>query len=155
MTPVRGPATVGAVFALNGRCLLILTVVNLLLVWFMGGAYLLFVVICAVAVLLVGCPVGLVLARLLRGVSAEWVHVTTFAVAGAVLAGPVLATMLRLASDRPIAWAEISGVLAVATVEGALGAGGSRWWSGRPRRVRRGPTDEQLEDEAVSRALDA
>lgn len=142
------------VVALNARCLLILTVVNLPLVLFLGGAYLVFVAICAAAVLVVGVPAGLVLARLLRGVRAERVHVAVFALVGAVLAWPVLLAVVAVIVGGGVEWEAAPGALVIAAAEGAVGAGGARWWSGRrPSRPRPRPSDEEVEDEAVARAV--
>ncbi|WP_051275082.1 hypothetical protein [Cellulomonas sp. URHD0024] len=118
-----------AVVALNGWCLLILTVINLPLVAWLAGFYLLLVVICALAVYVVGLPAGLVLARLLRNIADERVHVAVFALTGACLSvGLCVALGVEFWSSR--AWL----ILPVAAAEGVLGAGGARWWSGRPAR---------------------
>ena len=77
----------------------------------------------------------------------EWRHVLAFAIAGTVLSVTICATLMRFAGPS---WLNL---VLVAGAEGALGAGGARWWSGRPRRARRGPTDEDIEDDAVSRAV--
>jgi len=144
-----------SVVALNGWCWLVLVVVNLPLVSFLGGFYVAFAAICAGPVLVVGIPAGLLLARLMRGVPSERVHVAAFALVGAVLAGPVLLLMLARVSSGPIVWDELWCVLAIATVEGAIGAGGARWWTGRRARRSRSGDDlrpmDPVQDESEQR----
>jgi hypothetical protein len=158
---VRGP---GAIALLCLRCLAVLAVANVTVgaavavvlqlvedpsnlfgAGWGQGLYLL-VVALAVAIVpiaLVGFPAGVLTAHLLRGVSRESVHVAVFALVGAVLSVVLMAIFVHL---DPIG---LGGL--VAAVEGAVGAGGARWWTGlaqaRRRPVPSGPaSDEQVQD---------
>ncbi len=139
---VRGPA---AVAALCLRCVAVLALVNIPTVLVLqaiddasamaeGGALegfqflLLVLLVAAVPVALLGFPAGLLTAHLLRRTDREVVHVTVFALVGAVLS-VVLCQYLGVVSAAGVP-------AAVAAAEGAVGAGGARWWSGRARRRR-------------------
>jgi hypothetical protein len=124
--PVRGPA---AIAMLNMRCLVVLAVVNLVpgvvLGAMSGSAYAITVVafavmVAVVPVAVVGFPAGVLTAHLLRHERREHVHVAVFAAVGALLAA-----LLLLPVAGPSGW------IVLGLVEGALGAGGARWWSGR------------------------
>lgn len=134
---VRGPSAI-AVLCL--RCLGVLVVVNLvaLVVAYAvmgsdtaGGsvvpvAVAYFPVVALVAALLiavVGFPAGLLTARVLSGQRREWVHVLVFALVGAVLSATLCASWTMLETNG---WAWF-----VTAAEGAIGAGGGRWWTGR------------------------
>ncbi|MDM7830905.1 hypothetical protein [Cellulomonas edaphi] len=143
--PVRG---VAAIAMLNLRCVAVLLMVNVLV----GavGAFLgsgttgiqvavLFVLIACIPVALVGFPAGLLTAHLLRHVRREWVHVAVFAAVGAALAALMIGV-----------WGHSVALAVIGAVEGTLGAGGARWWSGnaharaalaRPRLPRPEPED--------------
>jgi len=72
----------------------------------------------------VGIPAGVVAGRALRGEAREWVHVLAFAAVGAVLAAAVSGAVAVAIDVDP-------GVTASwAALEGLVGAGGARWWSG-------------------------
>ncbi|GEL99368.1 hypothetical protein [Cellulomonas terrae] len=134
---VRGP---GAIAALCLRCLGVLVVVNLVglvIAYAVQGpaaaseagltaalAYFPFVgLIAAVLIAVVGFPAGLLTARALAGTRREWVHVLVFALVGAGLSMTLCASWNLLALSG---WAWF-----VAAAEGAVGAGGARWWTGR------------------------
>ena len=158
MNDVRGA---GRIAGLCMRCLAVLTLMNLPVVlagWlvddesFLGFTFSIYPFVVATAVvpvLLIGFPAGLLVSHLLRAELDERRHVVAFAITGAILSVTICVVAGMVHGST--AWV----VVLVAAAEGAIGAGGARWWSGRPRRVRRTPTDEQVEDEAVSRALDA
>lgn len=152
--PVRGPA---GVLRLCRRCLVILFVVNAPL--FVLPAFVtpdgavgttlvvapFVVLVAAVPVLLVGYPAGRLLTELLKDEPRLGVHVLAFALVGAVLSVAICAL---------VGWAPGGGLgWLVAAAEGAVGAGGARWWSGRPPRARRHPSDEEVEDGAATRAV--
>lgn len=140
---VRGP---GAIVALCLRCLVVLAGTTLVGVGIVALAvgeertgpgllvaltylpYALLVAILPVGI--VGFPAGLLTARLLAREGREWVHVLVFALVGGALSVALCAWwgLLEVA-----AWAWL-----VAAVEGVVGAGGARWWTGRAhaRRVR-------------------
>lgn len=164
--PIRG---IGAITFLNLRCIAILGVVNLTVFvvvtaaiggdtdgWLAGTAigfaagFLPFAVLVAcIPVAVIGVPAGLLTGCGLRRAHQEWVHVLVFAVVGAGLS---VAIMMALGAGIDAAW--------WASLEGALGAGGARWWSGATyRRTRRsgagGTTDEQVEDAAVDAQVQA
>ena len=133
---VRGP---GAIAALCLRCLVVLAVVNVVGVGIVAAAmgqdrtgsglivvlaylpYALLVAIVPVGV--VGFPAGLLTAHLLAGVSRERVHVLVFALVGAVLS-VALCAWWGVGTIAGWSWV-------VAAAEGAVGAGGARWWTGR------------------------
>ncbi|ROS23187.1 hypothetical protein [Cellulomonas sp. PhB150] len=125
--PVRGPA---AIAMLCLRCVVVLAAVNGVVALVLGtvtGALgwglvvvLLAALVACVPIALVGYPAGLLTAWLLRRSEREWVHVLVFAVVGAVLP-PLVMT----------AWHSGVDTGAAAVAEGAIGAGGARWWSGR------------------------
>ncbi|KQR07728.1 hypothetical protein [Cellulomonas sp. Leaf334] len=134
---VRGPR---AIAVLCARCLAVLVVVNLLglavayavmgsdvaagsvvaaaLAYFPAVA-----TIAALLIAVVGFPAGLLAARLLSGQRREGVHVLVFASVGALLAMTLCGWWGMLGITG---WAWF-----VAAAEGAVGAGGARWWSGR------------------------
>ncbi|WP_028047307.1 hypothetical protein [Cellulomonas sp. URHE0023] len=90
-------------------------------------------VVAIIPVMLVGWPAGLLTAHLLRRQRREWTHVAVFALVGAVLCPVMIAFAQALGGNS------VGGplVLVLAAVgEGALGAGGGRWWTGRGRRRR-------------------
>jgi hypothetical protein len=105
----------------------------------------------AVVALAVGVPVGLLVARLLRG-RPQWAHVLAFAASGGVVGAAALGLVLR---DAPGA----GGLALLGFAEGAVGAGVACWWTlariRRPRtpRVPRYVPDELVEDVAVDRQL--
>ena len=157
MNPVRGARRIAGLCL---RCLAVLTVANLLVV-LVGAAmgndgalaaalvfYPYVLLVAAVLIAVIGFPAGLLVSHLMRAQPDERLHVLAFAIAGALLSVAICTT-----------WAQLSGSpwfgLLVAAAEGALGAGGARWWSGRPRRARGAPTDEDVEDAAVSRAVES
>ena len=76
-------------------------------------------------ILIVGYPAGLITARLLASLNSERVHILAFASAGAALS-------IALVSPLQLG---VAGLL-VAALEGALGAGVARLWSGRDYRRR-------------------
>ena len=134
---IRGPR---AVAVLCARCLAVLVVVNLI---GLSGAYAVLGpdgasvsavsaalayfpavgIVAAFLIAVVGFPAGLLTAQVLSGERREWVHVLVFALVGAVLSTALCASWSMLGTD---AWSWI-----VAAGEGAVGAGGARWWSGR------------------------
>lgn len=134
---VRGPR---AIAELCLRCMGVLVVVNVVAVVVLAvvtrlqdpaagipsiGIYILVVglLVACVPVALVGFPIGLLTAQLLQGTTREWVHVTVFALVGAVLS---VTLMGMFAFMQATPWFAL-----VALAEGALGAGVARWWSGR------------------------
>ena len=138
----------GPIAALNLRCLAVLAVVNVTVVavapllsrspYVWGDqtpvvVYMLVValVVACVPVWLVGYPVGILTAHLLRNEPRERVHVAVFALVGAVLS---VACFGSLGSIGTFGW-----VLPAVAAEGAVGAGVARWWSGlvRARRARK------------------
>ncbi|GEM_PF-14919 len=136
---VRGPAavagvcvrTVGVLAAGNLAVALVallvtgeLTTEGLAGLVYIGGLALL---IAAALTAVVGWPAGLLVAWAMRGRRREVEHVLAFAAAGAVLS-PVLVSI-----GAPSLGGS-AGLLAVAVLEGAVGAGGGRWWAGRARR---------------------
>lgn len=146
---VRGPR---AIAALCLRCLAVLTVVNLVAFAVLGvishlhdpvagvpsiGVYILVVglLVAIVPIAAVGFPMGVLTAHLLQGSTREWVHVTVFALVGAVLS-VTLFGMLNYLSV--VGWYAL-----VAAAEGALGAGVARWWTGRVHAGQTRWTDEQ------------
>ena len=140
---VRGPR---AIAGLCGRCLVVLTVVNLVALVgayvvldpdtaVTGGttAYLAYfpavVAVAAVLVAVVGFPAGLLTAEALKHSSREWLHILVFALVGAVLAVMLCAQLAAVGT----------GVgLALVAAEGAVGAGGARWWTGKAHAARCG-----------------
>jgi hypothetical protein len=141
-----------AIATLCLRCLAVLTVVNVTAFVVLGvvshlndpvagvpssGVYILVVglLVACVPLALVGFPMGVLTAHLLQGSTREWVHVTVFALVGAVLS-VILFAMLNFFSVVP--WYAL-----VAAAEGAIGAGGARWWSGRAHARRVTYSDEQ------------
>jgi hypothetical protein len=136
---VRGPRAVTSVCV---RCAGVLAVVNFTLATAAGlvaggasGAGWGFEVVtlawlfALLPIAVVGWPAGLLTAHLLRRQPSERVHVLVFALVGAVLCPALL-----VAGGLPVGSSQWLAVLAVA--EGALGAGGGRWWTGRVRRRR-------------------
>ena len=132
---VRGA---GALAALCLRCLVVLVAVNplaLLVLLAVSGdtetatyilAYLPYVLlVAAFPVALVGFPAGLLTAHLLADVPKERVHVLVFALVGGILSVALCAWwgLFQIAG-----WSWL-----VAAAEGAVGAGGARWWTGRAR----------------------
>lgn len=134
---VRGPR---AIVALCARCLAVLVVVNLVglgvATAVMGSevpaasivpaalAYFpLVALITALLIAVVGFPAGLLTAKVLNGQRREWVHVLAFALVGAVLSTTLCGSWNMLGAHG-LAWL-------VAAAEGAVGAGGARWWTGR------------------------
>jgi len=135
---VRGP---GVIAALCLRCLVVLAGVNVvglgvgavavgqertgsgLMVALVYLPFALLVAIVPVGV--AGFPAGVLTAHLLAGVRREWVHVLVFALVGAVLSVALCAWwgLFQIAG-----WSWL-----VAAAEGAVGAGGARWWTGRAR----------------------
>jgi hypothetical protein len=91
--------------------------------------------VAVVPVGVVGFPAGLLTARLLAGRPPEWVQVLVFALVGAVLSVALCAWWGLFGM---VGWAWI-----VAAAEGAVGAGGARWWTGRAHARRARWTDEQ------------
>ena len=97
-----------------------------------------------VPIAVVGFPVGLGLAQLLRRVDHEWVHVAAFALVGGAVGAALLA-----AAD----WVLLGLAL------GVVSAGGARWWTGwahrrvatRPPRPRRVEPEDLLIDAADGR----
>ena len=93
----------------------------------MGTGFLIVLVlalpIAGAVIWLVGYPAGVLTAHLLTRSESENVHVLTFAAVGAVLSTALLAIVSR----DPV-------VLGVAALEGALGAGLARLWSGHAHR---------------------
>jgi hypothetical protein len=151
--PVRGVLPIAM---LNLRCAAVLLVVNLVpalgLAVVGGSVFPVTVAVYAVAVAVVpialfGFPVGLLTAHLLRDEPLERVHVAVFAAVGAVLAVVLLAI-----------WSGPSVWLALGFVEGALGAGGARWWSGRAHRrtalARPRPPAPEPEDALIDAELE-
>jgi hypothetical protein len=138
-----------AIAALCVRCVAVLAVVNLAVLVVLQladasgvegagfGLYLLALALLVAAVLtgVVGFPAGLLTARLLAGTTREWVHVVVFALVGAVLSVTLCAFVGMLGA---VDWYAL-----VAAAEGAVGAGGARWWSGRAHARRDTVTDEQ------------
>jgi hypothetical protein len=141
------------------RCVVVLAVVNAAVALVVGTATgalawgvvvaLLAALVACIPVALVGYPAGLLTAGLLRRTEHEWVHVVVFAAVGAVLA-PLIMT----------AWHSGVEIGAAAAVEGAIGAGGARWWSGRAhlrvatrpaRAPRREPEDALVEAQLEER----
>lgn len=90
--------------------------------------------VAVVPVALVGWPAGLALAWALRRRAREAEHVVAFAVVGGVLA------LLLLRPTLAGGWTDTVGGAVFALAEGAVGAGGGRWWAGvvLRRRMRRG-----------------
>jgi len=144
---VRGPA---AIAALCLRCFVVLAVGNLGVAaatslqealheegFYPLGLVAVVVAVAAVPVAVVGFPAGLLTAHLLQRVRSEWVHVLAFAVVGAVLAVAI------------VGWVQpdpVGPIAAWLMLEGAVGAGGARWWSGWARRrvaARDDPPSEQ------------
>lgn len=132
----------GALAIVNTAALLGLVTVQLVLEGIEGAAsggldgfgFLLLVVgmalgVALVPILVLGWPAGAGLAWLLRDRPREREHVLAFALVGAVLAVVVMAV-------GGATWGSGGVALAVAAVEGALGAGGGRWWAGRVLRCR-------------------
>ncbi|MEZ0448976.1 hypothetical protein [Cellulomonas sp. ICMP 17802] len=159
---VHGPA---AVLALCLRCVAVLALVNVPLVlavqlvtdpsalagqgWSQGVAFLCYVLlVAAVPVLVVGFPAGVLTAHLVRRSRREAVHVGAFALVGAALS---VALCVGFGVVQPV-----SPHAVLAALEGAVGAGGARWWSGWARRRRAGrprtPTDEDVEDAVLDDA---
>jgi hypothetical protein len=144
---VRGA---GAITALCARCLAVLAVVNTVAVvvgllvsgtdasnnatvlfYFLAVA----LFVACVPIGLVGIPVGMLIADLLRRSSREWVHVSVFALVGAVLS-VTLCAMVGLLDADP--WFAL-----IAAAEGAIGAGVARWWTGKVRARREPWSDAQ------------
>jgi uncharacterized transporter YbjL len=142
---------------LNLRCLVVLAVVNAVpavvgavlsqsTITITVAAYAVLVAVVPVAV--VGFPAGVLTAHLLRDERRELVHVAVFAVVGALLAALLL---------LPVAG--VSGWIVLGLVEGALGAGGARWWSGRAHkayarpRLRSPEPEDALIDAQLERGL--
>ncbi|GEK22562.1 hypothetical protein CXY01_30820 [Cellulomonas xylanilytica] len=140
----------GVIAALCVRCVAVLTVVNTVLFVVAvvvsttldpqagvspTAVYILVVglLVACVPILLVGFPAGVLTAHLLRGSSRERVHVLVFALVGAVLSVTIFATLDYLSV---VPWFTL-----VAAAEGAVGAGGARWWTGRMH-ARRAPIDD-------------
>ncbi|WP_148076671.1 hypothetical protein [Cellulomonas sp. PhB150] len=145
---IRGWGPIGM---LNLRCVVVLVVVNLMTA--LGAVYVVGIrilasdgVVAGVAMVVylaihvvelpvpivavgavvagVGIPAGVVAGRALRGEAHEWVHVLAFAAVGAVLAAAIcsaVAAAIHIDLGVAAAWAAL---------EGAVGAGGARWWSG-------------------------
>jgi hypothetical protein len=153
---VRGP---GAIAALCLRCFALLVAVNVTVVlavqliadasvlagdgWSQGVAFLGYVaMVAAVPIGVVGFPAGLLTARLLARTDRELVHVGVFALVGAVLS---VAICVAIGLADPVSPQSL-----LAAVEGAVGAGGARWWSGWALRRRTArppaPTAEDIED---------
>jgi len=153
---VRGPA---AIAALCVRCLVVLVAVNVPVIfavqlvrdpsalagqgWSQGIAFLCYVLLVAtIPVALIGFPAGVVIAHLLRRSRREAVHVGAFAVVGATLSVAICVVLgvVELVGPHSL----------LAALEGAVGAGGARWWSGWTLRRRAtrpsAPTDEDVED---------
>ncbi|WP_028047509.1 hypothetical protein [Cellulomonas sp. URHE0023] len=155
MSPVRGPARIAALCV---RCLVVLTLVNLVVavvgstfagdsfVGFTVGIYPYIVAVAIVPIAVVGFPAGLLVSHLLRNEPDEGRHIAAFAVTGAVLSVLICAAVQLV--QGPAAWV----VVLVAAAEGAIGAGGARWWSGRTRWRRAGT---QVDGDAVDVALQA
>lgn len=134
---VRGPR---AIAMLCVRCLAVLVVVNLValvvayavlgsevaggsivpvaLVYFPAVA-----IIAALLIAVVGFPAGLLTAWALSVQGRERVHVLVFALVGAGLSTALCASWSMVGITG---WAWV-----VAAAEGAVGAGGARWWQGR------------------------
>ena len=134
---VRGSA---AIAALCLRCFVVLAVGNLGVAaatslpealheegLYPLGLVAVVVAVAAVPIALVGFPAGLLTSHLLRSVHREWVHVLAFALVGALLAGVIVAWV---SPDR------LGPVAGWALLEGAVGAGGARWWTGWAHRRR-------------------
>ena len=133
---VRGPGTIAALCL---RCLVVLAGVNVVGLGIAAAAlgqertgsglmvalaYLPYALLVAIVpVGLVGVPAGLLTTRLLAGVSRELVHVLVFALVGAVLSVALCASW---GVGAIVGWSWV-----VAAAEGAVGAGGARWWTGR------------------------
>lgn len=149
---VRGPA---AIFLLCVRCFVVLVAVNATVVVGVqlitdpttlsgsGVGFLVYVaLVAAVPIGVVGFPAGVLTAHLLRRSRSELVHVAVFALVGAVLSVAICLAVGLVDPAGPQAL--------LAAAEGAVGAGGARWWSGwaTARRERRPatPTAEQVED---------
>ena len=109
------------------------------------------VLVAAVPVLLLGYPAGRLLSELLKDEPRPGVHVLAFSLAGAVLSVAICAAVGMMSATDP-GWG-LALAVAVAAAEGAVGAGGARWWSGKPPRRRRYPSDEEVEDQAVAAAV--
>jgi hypothetical protein len=80
---------------------------------------------------LAGFPAGVLTAHLLARERREWVHVLAFALVGGVLSVMICSMWGMFVAGG---W-----YVLVAAVEGVVGAGGARWWTGRAhaRRARR------------------
>jgi|GEM_PF-861416 len=136
---VRGPRAVTSVCV---RCAGVLAVVNVPVAGALGlvaggapgagwGFYVVTLawLVALLPIAVVGWPAGLLTAHLLRREPRERVHVVVFALVGAVLC-----TLLLAQGQVPVA--SSGWLLLVCAAEGALGAGGGRWWTGRARRGR-------------------
>lgn len=146
---VRGPRAiaelclrcVGVLVVVNGLAFAVLALGSLLDDPGAGapatGIYILVVglLIACVWVALVGFPLGVLTAHLLQRSTRERVHVTVFALVGAVLSVTIFGMLGLLQSTSWFALA--------AAAEGALGAGGARWWTGRALARRGTWTPEQ------------
>jgi len=74
--------------------------------------------VACIPIAVVGVPAGVLTSRALRRVSREWGHVLGFGLVGAALA---VVLMQAGGMGTAPAWAAL---------EGLVGAGGARWWSG-------------------------
>jgi len=80
------------------------------------------ILVACVPIAVVGVPAGVLTSRALRRVTREWGHVLVFGLVGATLA-VVLITGAGIGTG-------IGTAPAWAALEGLVGAGGARWWSG-------------------------